>query len=210
MKNKSVLGILGAGKLGTALARLALDAGYKVNIAGSNQPEKIELIIEVLVPGATAMNSSDVIHQSDMIVLALPLGKVQQIPKSYLNDKIVIDAMNYWWEVDGTQRIPSDPLLSSSEYVAQVLNSSHVVKAFNHMGYHDLEFETHSSKPKVIAMASDDDISKEAVSTLIKDVGFIPLDLGNLKNGIILEPGHELFGANLEKHEFLEVLKRLQ
>lgn len=207
MTSKPTIGILGAGKLGTSLGRLAVEAGYPVLIAGSQEAEKIALIVEILVPNAQPKTNTEVVNDADIIVLALPLSKMKTIPKENLGDKIIIDAMNYWWEVDGEKRIPSDPNLSSTELVATVLNSKHLVKAFNHMGYHDLEFETFSNKPKVIAMASDNPKDKEIVGQIISDLGFVPLDLGPLKNGNVLEPGSALFGANLELKEFLEVLE---
>ena len=207
--SKVKLGILGAGKLGTTLGRLAIQNGYEVLIAGSKEKEKIMLTVEVLVPGAIVMTKEELVKESDVIILALPLGKVSSIPTVGLENKIIIDAMNYWWEVDGKQRIPHDPNLSSSEYVAKSLNSNRVVKAFNHMGYHDLEIESHSETIKAIALAGDNDLDKEIVSKLIEDVGFKPLDIGLLKEGIKLEPGSELFGANLVEKEFNEILKNL-
>lgn len=207
--SKVKLGILGAGKLGTTLGRLAIQNGYEVLIAGSKEKEKIMLTVEVLVPGAIVMTKEELVKESYVIILALPLGKVSSIPTVGLENKIIIDAMNYWWEVDGKQRIPHDPNLSSSEYVAKSLNSNRVVKAFNHMGYHDLEIESHSETIKAIALAGDNDLDKEIVSKLIEDVGFKPLDIGLLKEGIKLEPGSELFGANLVEKEFNEIFKNL-
>ncbi len=207
MSHKPTLGILGAGKLGTSLGRLFIKAGYPVLIAGSKSVEKIALTIEVLVPGATPLTNIEVTQQADIILLALPLSKMKTIPTEHLEDKIIIDAMNYWKEVDGLTRIPKDNSISSSELVAQVLNSKHIIKAFNHMGYHDLEYESHSEKPKVIAYASDDSNAKETLKTIITDLGFDPLDLGELKQGRILEPGTKLFGANLMKEDFIKIIE---
>lgn len=209
MKHKPTLGILGVGKLGTALARLALDSGYPVLIASSKPVEAISLTVDVLVPGAQAMLNTDVVKQADIILLALPLSKLDTIPTDGLKNKVVIDAMNYWWEVDGPDRIPSDPNQTSSEMVAAHLESQNVVKAFNHMGYHDIEYEAHQPQRKVIAIASDDENAKVITQQLIVDLGFDCLDLGPLSHGRVLEPGSKLFGANLERNKFTDILKTL-
>lgn len=209
--NKRTLGILGAGKLGTTLARLAVTAGYDVLIAGSGSVEKISLTIEVLAPGAYATNAQKVAEKADIVLLALPLGKYQTIPQSGLKGKIVIDAMNYWWEVDGKENTISDFQTSSSEVVQNFLKDSTVVKAFNHMGYHDLEDETRAAgEPdrKAIAYATNNDSAGNTVAQIIDNLGFDPLFIGPLKNGIILEPGSPLFGADLTKEELQNAIQQ--
>ncbi|MBO0420480.1 NADPH-dependent F420 reductase [Vagococcus fluvialis] len=199
---KPIIGILGAGKLGTVLAKIAINSGYEVLIAGSGSVEKIALTIEVLVPGAKAKVAAEVAEKADIIILALPLGKYKSVPKEKLANKIVIDAMNYWWEVDGPDNDILKETLSSSEVVAKYLKNSIVVKAFNHMGYHDLEeviYQEDGQERKAIAYATDDVEAGNQVAKLIENFGFDSLNLEELSRGVILEPGYPPFGANLSK-----------
>lgn len=211
MTATKTIGILGAGKLGITLAQLARKVGYEVYIAGSGDSGKIMLSVQVLAPGAHAVRGEDAAHISDIVILAMPLGKYQQIPVDALAGKLVIDAMNYWWEVDGPRDDLLPPDISSSEAVQAFLPDSRVVKAFNHMGYHDLHDETRLADTpgrKAIALAGDTQADIDTVLQLIDTLGFDPLYIGALSTGALLEPGHPAFGADLEITELQQLISQ--
>ncbi len=194
------IGILGAGKLGIVLAQLAVKAGYTVYIAGSGDAQKIRLSVAALVPGAFATDSNQAANNADIVILAFPLGRYKEVPSDALAGKIVIDAMNYWWEVDGERSDLNDLRTSSSELVQQHIPRSRVIKAFNHIGYHDLYDETRpngAADRKAIAIAGDSAGDVSVVESIVDRLGFDAVNIGRLADGIKLQPGSALFGAHV-------------
>lgn len=207
--NKPIIGIIGAGKLGTTLGNLAIKAGYQVYIASSRPPEEIEMTIDILVNGAIASSKEIINNIADVVILALPLSKYSQLSSNLFEDKIIIDAMNYWWETDGSDVILSDVKQSSSEKVQQHFSKSYVVKALNHIGYHNLLDDARQDSTenrKIVIIATDHKNAVETVAQIVSDFGFNPMNIGALKNGRILEPGSPLFGASLPIEEIKEIV----
>lgn len=135
---KPIIGIIGAGRLGTALARQALIAGYHVHIANSQDPQTLTLILSVLLPNAKAETVLDLVKKSDIIILAIPLNKYKTLSAKLFKNKIVIDAMNYWPSTEG--KIPEfeNKDSSSSEYIQSYFKNAALIKTLNHVAYNEL------------------------------------------------------------------------
>ena len=141
------IAVLGAGHSGPVIARVALDAGYPVSIAASGDPAEIELIAEVLMPGAKPRWAADAVAEADLVVLAIPLHKLTTFDPALVADRLVIDVMNYWPAVDGVQQMFEDASRGSSEIVQERLARSTVVKTLNHIGYHEIEDDRRPADP---------------------------------------------------------------
>jgi predicted dinucleotide-binding enzyme len=203
------LGILGAGKSGLAIARLALAAGYRVLVAGSGDPERITLTIEVLAPGALAVTAEQAVRESSLVVLALPLAKYRTIPAAALAGRIVIDVMNYWPPIDGVISEFEQATRTSSEIIQSFLPASHLVKTFNHIGYHEMEADARASGAPdraALALAGNDPDAVAAVAAFIDAVGYDAVGVGQLDQGARFQPGTPLFGIRLTEDQLASAL----
>jgi predicted dinucleotide-binding enzyme len=203
------IGILGAGRVGTAVAREALKAGYEVRIATSKPVEDIALIVEIITPGALAVTAAEA-AEADVVVLALPLHKYRTLDAAALAGRVVVDAMNYWEPTDGTM-----PEMTAgrgtSEVVQDFLAASRVVKTLNHIGYHELEADglpAGSAGRRALAVAGDDEAARAVVLALIDALGYDALDAGPLAAGRALEPGTEIFAGAHDAAGLAEALGR--
>src|SRR5215469_7154510 len=101
MMELSTVAVLGAGHVGPVIARLAIKAGYPVDIATSGDPDDIALITELMIPGARPRWASQAVANADIVVLALPLHRFLTLDPEPFRGKLVVDAMNYWPATDG-------------------------------------------------------------------------------------------------------------
>jgi predicted dinucleotide-binding enzyme len=205
------LGIVGAGKAGTAFARAAVAAGYDVAISGSGPADHIELIVEVLAPGARVLTTDEVVRYAGLIVLAIPMHRFRELRRDLFAGKILVDAMNYWDEIDGVDEQFETAPAGTSMLVQEWFSSARVVKSLNHLGY--FKFEK-SRRPRGtpgrigMAAAGNDPAAVAAVLQLIDTLGFDAVDAGSLESGLALQPGGPIFGAGHSAKELSNLLSR--
>jgi 8-hydroxy-5-deazaflavin:NADPH oxidoreductase len=203
------LGVVGAGKMGTTIARAAIAAGYDVAMSGSGAAERIALIVDVLAPGARPVSTDEVVRHADLIVLAVPTHRFRELPPDLFAGKILIDTMNYWEPVDGVDEELANASAGTSVVVQGRFASARVVKSLNQLGYHEFD---ESRRPRgtpgriAFAVAGDDRAAVLAAMQLIDRLGFDAVDAGPLGAGLVLEPNGPVFGVAYSADELSNLL----
>jgi 8-hydroxy-5-deazaflavin:NADPH oxidoreductase len=182
----ATIGLIGAGHIGSQVARLAVANGHSVVIANSRGPETLSGLVAELGPNARAATPEDVAKAADIVVVTIPLKNYKSVPVEPLAGKIVIDTNNYYPQRDG--QIPE--LDSESTTVSELLQAhlpkSKVVKAFNHSYAAELTGHSQpagSKNRRALVIAGDDEPAKATVARLIDQFGFDTVDAGPLKEG---------------------------
>jgi hypothetical protein len=182
----TTIGIVGAGHIGSQIARLALASGYKVVISNSRGPETLAGLVAELGPGARAATALEAAQAGEIVVVTVPLKNYRAVPVEPLAGKIVIDTNNYYPQRDGHIPELDNESTTTSELLQAHLPTSKVVKAFNHI--YAAELTTHgqpagSKNRRALVIAGDDQGAKAVVTHLLDQFGFDTVDAGPLKEG---------------------------
>jgi len=127
------IGLIGAGHIGSQVARLAAANGYDVVISNSRGPETLSDLVAELGPNAHAATPLDAAKAGDIVVVTIPLKNYRSVPVEPLAGKIVIDTNNYYPQRDGQIPVLDNESTTTSELLQAHLPKSKVVKAFNHI-----------------------------------------------------------------------------
>jgi len=182
----TTIGLIGAGRIGSQLARLSVASGYDVVISNSRGPETLSALVTELGPRARAATVLDAAKAGDIVVVTVPLKNCRQVPAPPLAGKIVIDTNNYYPQRDGHIPELDDESTTTAELLQAHLPTSKVVKAFNHIYAAALTTEGQppgTENRRALVIAGDDDGAKAAVARLIDQFGFDTVDAGPLKEG---------------------------
>ncbi len=192
-----VIGLIGAGHIGSQLARLAVAHGYRVVISNSRGPETLKGLVEELGPNARAATPTETAERGDVVVVTIPLKNIGQVPVLPLAGKIVIDTNNYYPQRDGHIADLDNELATSAELLQRHLPASKVVKAFNHIQAAALTADAQASgtpNRRALAIAGNDDGAKAEVARLIGEFGFDVLDIGPLSESWRIQPDTPGYG----------------
>jgi predicted dinucleotide-binding enzyme len=176
------IGLIGAGKIGSQLARLAVAHGYDVVISNSRGPETLSALVAELGSRARAATPAQAAG-ADLVVVTVPLKNYRQVPVAPLAGKIVIDTNNYYPQRDGHIPELDREATTTSELLQAHLPASKVVKAFNHI--YAAELTTHGQPAgtpgrRALVIAGNDADAKAVVAGLIDEFGFDTVDAGPL------------------------------
>jgi predicted dinucleotide-binding enzyme len=182
----ATIGLIGAGNIGSQLARLAVENGHDVVVSNSRGPETLAGLIKELGPRARAGTPAEAAKAGDVVVVTVPLKSVGQLPVDPLSGKIVIDTNNYYPQRDGHIAELDNETTTTAELLQAHLPQSKVVKAFNHIYAAALTTDGQPSGTndrRALAVAGDDRDAKATVARLIDQFGFDVVDVGPLKEG---------------------------
>jgi predicted dinucleotide-binding enzyme len=203
----TTIGIIGAGHIGTALARRSLDTGHDVVLANSRGPESLADLVSGLQDRASAQGTiraataEEAAAAGDLVVVTVPLKAVGSLPAGPMAGKVVLDTCNYYPQRDGRIAELEDESTTTSELVARQLPSARVVKAFNHIYSADIvDRATPPGTPhrRAVAIAGDDDSAKAAATSYLDTLGFDAVDLGPLAEGWRVQRDTPGYGPDLD------------
>ncbi len=200
------IGIIGTGNIGSNAARLFTVAGHKVAISNSRGPQTLKELSEELGDNATALPIEETIVFGDVILIAIPFGRYTELPVNVWDNKIVIDANNYYPERDGQFPELDNGSTTSSEMLEKHLGGARLVKGFNTIWFEHLKSQGDASLPtdkrRAVFIAGDDSEAKAIVAKLIEDIGFAAVDTGFLHDGgKKQQPGTEIYNITINARD---------
>jgi len=182
----TTIGLIGAGHIGSQVARLAVANGYDVVISNSRGPETLSSLVNELGPRARAARAVEAAEAGDIVVVAIPLKNYRSVPVGPLKGKTVIDTNNYYPQRDGHIPELDNESMTTAELLQTHLPTSKVVKAFNHIYAAQITTDGQPAGTKnrrALVIAGDDKEAKATVVRLLDQFGFDTVDAGPLREG---------------------------
>ncbi|KAL9656700.1 hypothetical protein ABK040_002967 [Willaertia magna] len=206
--SKYNIGIIGAGHIGSVLAKHLVKQGHSVVIANSRGPETLKAVEKET--GAKAVHVTETIK--DIVIVTIPFNSIKLLPKNLFNNApknlVVIDTCNYYPGFrDEAVEVLDNQSMTHSQYVSQVIGHP-VIKVFNTISTYSLEFKaTQNSEERVaLPIAGDDQTAKAIVFDLVVSIGFDPVDAGSLSDSWRQQPGTPCYCCDWNKEQLNKTL----
>ena len=207
----TTVGIIGAGHIGSTLARGLVDRGYTVVISNSRGPESLTALVDDLGPNASAATVTDAAASGDVVIVTVPLKAYRAVPVAPLAGKIVLDTNNYYWERDGRIAELDDKQTTTTGLLQEHLPESKVVKAFNHIGSGEIlttGSPAGTAGRRALATASDHSDAAAFVTDLYDEFGFDTVDIGSVAESWRVERDQPAYVVRQTKPELEANLAR--
>lgn len=179
----TTIGIIGAGNIGSQIARKAVETGYDVVISNSRGPETLADLIVELGPKARAATAEEAAEAADVAVVTVPLKAYKNVPVEPLAGKIVIDTNNYYFERDGRIESLDNGETTVTGMLQEHLPTSKVAKGFNHIMAPDIAEDSRPAgdpERRALATAANDAEASDFVAKLYDEFGFDTVNIGPL------------------------------
>ena len=209
----TTFGIIGAGHIGSALARGLVERGHTVVISNSRGPETLSALVGELGAGATAATAADAAAAGEVVIVTVPVKAIDDIPVAPLAGKIVLDTDNYYWERDGHIGVLDDKQATVSGLLQAHLPESRVAKAFNHIQAGQINTD---GKPagaedrRALATSSDFDDAAAFVTDLYDAFGYDTVNVGPLAESWRVERDQPAYVVRQNRDELIANLARAE
>jgi len=202
------IGIIGAGFVGRAIGRLAIEAGHSVMLSNSRAPQTLFSLRAMF--GYETGTPAEAAQFGNIVIIAVPLQAIKELPHKELSGKLIIDTVNYYPERDGNVDTLDHGQITTSELLASYLPGTKIIKAFNAIRMTDLESDglpAGASNRRALPLAGDDEEGKKIVEELYESFGFDAVDAGSLSEGWRFERGMPAYCIRMTKSELEIILK---
>ncbi|HXC85287.1 MAG TPA: NAD(P)-binding domain-containing protein [Trebonia sp.] len=194
----TTVGLIGSGRIGSTVARLAIAAGHEAVLSNSRGPQTLLDLVAELGPRSRPATAEEAAAAGDIVLVSIPVRADTQVPAAPLAGKLVMDTGNYYPQRDGQIAELDAGSLFDSQYLQQLLPDAHVVKVFNNIFFrHLLNLARPASAPdrSYLPIAGDSETARTAATEFLDSIGYGTVDGGALANGWRQLSGTPVYGA---------------
>jgi len=194
----TTVGVIGSGRIGSTVARLAIAAGHEAVLSNSRGPQTLLDLVAELGPRTRPATAEEAAAAGDIVLVSIPVRAYPQMPAAQLAGKLVMDTGNYYPARDGQIAELDAGTLFDSEYLQRLLPGAHVVKVFNNIFFEhlrNLARPAGAADRSYLPIAGDSETARTAAAEFLDSIGYGTVDGGALANGWRQLPGTPAYGT---------------